>query len=181
MARGVHGNARGHDVTTFGPDITHKFCEREGIDVIIRSHQYVPEGYKVMHSGHLVTLFSARDYLQQSSRSASSKRLRNNAVSFDSLICALILINVRTRQVTLVRWLIPPEITAGSSPGRARRVWRVAHSIQSATSSGPVAGHSASGCTPVAFLGSACSCSNSQDAVVHPNRRRSSGKPSRSK
>ena len=81
MARGVHGNSRGHDVATFGPDITDKFCNREGIDVIIRSHQYVPEGYKVMHSGHLITLFSARDYLQQGSRTTVPRHLRNNCVS----------------------------------------------------------------------------------------------------
>ena len=66
MARGVHGNPRGDGVATFGPDVTERFCERENLDLIIRSHQYVPEGYKIMHSGHLITLFSARDYLEQS-------------------------------------------------------------------------------------------------------------------
>ena len=69
MARGVHGNPRGANIATFGPDITEKFCQRENLDVIVRSHQYVLEGFKCMHSGHLITLFSARDYLQQASRS----------------------------------------------------------------------------------------------------------------
>mmetsp|Transcript_1433 Transcript_1433/g.2323 ORF Transcript_1433/g.2323 Transcript_1433/m.2323 type:complete len:229 (+) Transcript_1433:300-986(+) len=79
MARGVHGNPRGEDVATFGPDITQLFCARENIDLIVRSHQYVPEGYKVMHSGHLITLFSARDYLQQGARRAVASSLRNHA------------------------------------------------------------------------------------------------------
>ena len=30
--------------------------------MIIRSHQYVPCGCKVMHSGRLLTIFSARNY-----------------------------------------------------------------------------------------------------------------------
>lgn len=77
MARGVHGNSRGHGIPTFGPDVTEKFCERENLDVIVRSHQYVAEGYKCMHSGHLITLFSARDYLQQASRYRKSNQEYN--------------------------------------------------------------------------------------------------------
>ena len=81
MARGVHGNPRGDDVATFGPDVTERFCEREMIDLVIRSHQYVPEGYKVMHSGHLITLFSARDYLEQH-RFCASFRLFATVLAF---------------------------------------------------------------------------------------------------
>ena len=29
---------------------------------VVRSHQYVRHGYKVMHGGRLITLFSARNY-----------------------------------------------------------------------------------------------------------------------
>jgi len=67
MYKGVHENPeRGDDkVHLFGPDITEQFCQREGINVIVRSHQYVPQGYKVMHGGHMITLFSARNYVGQ--------------------------------------------------------------------------------------------------------------------
>lgn len=54
-----HGVGR---VVGFGPDVTLRFCEREGVRLVIRSHQFVPEGAKFMHGGHLVTLFSARNY-----------------------------------------------------------------------------------------------------------------------
>jgi len=65
MRKGVHENdERGSGVVEFGPDITRAFCEREGISVVIRSHQYVRHGYKVMHGGHLITLFSARNYFE---------------------------------------------------------------------------------------------------------------------
>jgi len=65
MRKGVHDNDRGGGIVEFGPDITRAFCEREGISVVIRSHQYVRHGYKVMHSGRLITLFSARNYFEE--------------------------------------------------------------------------------------------------------------------
>jgi hypothetical protein len=79
MPSQVHGNPRGSDVATFGPDISRGFCQREGVDIIIRSHQYVPEGYKIMHGGRLITLFSARDYLQQALLIPVPREMRNNA------------------------------------------------------------------------------------------------------
>lgn len=67
MMKGVHQNfERGDEFTQikrFGPDITEMFCAREGISMIVRSHQYVRQGYKVMHHGHLITLFSSRNYM----------------------------------------------------------------------------------------------------------------------
>jgi len=47
----------------FTPYITQKFCEREGVQLVVRSHQYVRDGVKFMHGGRLATLFSARNYL----------------------------------------------------------------------------------------------------------------------
>ncbi|KAH8097611.1 phosphoprotein phosphatase [Aureococcus anophagefferens] len=66
MRRGVHnsprGAVRGGKIVTFGPDVTEKFCDDNAVDVVVRSHQYVRHGYKYMHGGRLVTLFSARNY-----------------------------------------------------------------------------------------------------------------------
>ena len=48
--------------------------------MIIRAHQFVDHGYKIMHGGQLVTVFSARNYLgtcskeQQSSLDSHSTR-----------------------------------------------------------------------------------------------------------
>jgi hypothetical protein len=64
---GVHGNERDDmrgDIKKFDMNITKGFCAREGISLIIRGHQYVPEGYRIMHSGHLITVFSARNYFR---------------------------------------------------------------------------------------------------------------------
>ncbi|KAJ1456934.1 Metallo-dependent phosphatase-like protein [Pelagophyceae sp. CCMP2097] len=62
MRRGVHANLRGGNICTFGADVTRGFCLRNSVDVIVRSHQYVRLGYKYMHGGRLITLFSARNY-----------------------------------------------------------------------------------------------------------------------
>lgn len=62
MRRGVHNSPRGGKIVTFGPDVTEKFCDDNAVDVVVRSHQYVRHGYKYMHGGRLVTLFSARNY-----------------------------------------------------------------------------------------------------------------------
>ena len=71
MAWGVHHNRQRdpnfnflHVMKRFGPDVTEAFCAREGVQLIIRSHQFVTEGVKFMHSGRLVTVFSARNYLK---------------------------------------------------------------------------------------------------------------------
>ena len=62
MRRGVHGSDRGENIPEFGADVTAAFCEANGLSLVIRSHQYVRMGYKVMHGGRLITLFSARNY-----------------------------------------------------------------------------------------------------------------------
>ena len=65
MHRGVHFNARGADIPLFGPDVTAAFCKKNKIQMIVRSHQFVPEGVKFMHGERLATLFSARNYFEQ--------------------------------------------------------------------------------------------------------------------
>ncbi len=62
MRRGVHASDRGTNIPEFGPDVTEAFCTANDVSLIVRSHQYVRQGYKVMHGGRLVTLFSARNY-----------------------------------------------------------------------------------------------------------------------
>lgn len=46
----------------FGPDVTKRFCEKNGLEAIIRSHEVRMEGYEVEHDGRCVTVFSAPKY-----------------------------------------------------------------------------------------------------------------------
>ncbi|KAJ2782323.1 Palmitoyl-protein thioesterase 1 [Coemansia javaensis] len=46
----------------YGPDVTREFCEKNGLTMVIRSHQQVDEGYEIAHNGQMVTVFSAPNY-----------------------------------------------------------------------------------------------------------------------
>ncbi|KAI9710390.1 MAG: hypothetical protein M1828_002178 [Chrysothrix sp. TS-e1954] len=46
----------------FGPDVTKRFCENNGLEAIIRSHEVRMDGYEVEHDSRLVTVFSAPKY-----------------------------------------------------------------------------------------------------------------------
>jgi serine/threonine-protein phosphatase 5 len=46
----------------FGPDVTKKFCEKNNLEAIIRSHEVRMEGYEVEHDGRCITVFSAPKY-----------------------------------------------------------------------------------------------------------------------
>jgi serine/threonine-protein phosphatase 5 len=62
--RGLAPSPRG--VTScFGPDITDKFCRTNHIELIIRSHQVMEQGYAVQHGGKCITVFSAPNYMEQ--------------------------------------------------------------------------------------------------------------------
>lgn len=39
----------------FGPDVTKRFCEANGLDAVIRSHEVRMEGYEVEHDGRCIT------------------------------------------------------------------------------------------------------------------------------
>ncbi|TVY46517.1 Serine/threonine-protein phosphatase T [Lachnellula cervina] len=46
----------------FGPDVTKRFCDNNGLDAIIRSHEVRMEGYEEEHGGKCITVFSAPKY-----------------------------------------------------------------------------------------------------------------------
>ena len=46
----------------FGPDVTERFCALNGVSLVVRSHECVPEGFLFMHRDHLLTVFSASRY-----------------------------------------------------------------------------------------------------------------------
>lgn len=58
---GFQSNDRGVSYT-FGPDIVADFLERNNLDLIVRAHQVVEEGYEFFGDRTLVTVFSAPNY-----------------------------------------------------------------------------------------------------------------------
>ena len=55
----------------FGPDVTKRFCENNGITAIIRSHEVRQEGYAVEQGGLCITVFSAPNYCDQTGNKVS--------------------------------------------------------------------------------------------------------------
>jgi len=50
---------------SFGPDVTANFLSRNGLKMVVRSHEVKDEGYEVEANGQLVTIFSAPNYCDQ--------------------------------------------------------------------------------------------------------------------
>ncbi|KAF3935689.1 hypothetical protein ABW19_dt0207594 [Dactylella cylindrospora] len=46
----------------FGPDVTKRFCERNGLEAVIRSHEVRMGGFEREHDGRCITVFSAPNY-----------------------------------------------------------------------------------------------------------------------
>lgn len=46
----------------FGPDVSKRFCEANGLKAVIRSHEVRDQGYEVEHDGYCITVFSAPNY-----------------------------------------------------------------------------------------------------------------------
>lgn len=44
------------------PDIVEAFCERNNLDMIIRGHECVMDGFERFAQGRLMTVFSAPNY-----------------------------------------------------------------------------------------------------------------------
>eukprot|EP00931_Biecheleriopsis_adriatica_P064626 TRINITY_DN39377_c0_g1_i1.p1 TRINITY_DN39377_c0_g1~~TRINITY_DN39377_c0_g1_i1.p1 ORF type:complete len:680 (+),score=110.47 TRINITY_DN39377_c0_g1_i1:226-2040(+) len=69
---GVHPSPRGEKAMKFSWNVTKTFCARNGIALIIRSHESKQDsrGFEVMHSNMLLRVFSARDYEDHDNDSA---------------------------------------------------------------------------------------------------------------
>ncbi|KAF8463589.1 Metallo-dependent phosphatase-like protein [Kalaharituber pfeilii] len=62
----------------FGPDVTEKFCEKNGLKAIIRSHEVRMGGYEVEHDGRCITVFSAPNYVDTSNNAGAYINVDSN-------------------------------------------------------------------------------------------------------
>lgn len=60
---------------TFDDTVADRFCEANGLDLIVRGHQITNEmhrnGYQFSQGGRILTLFTASDYLRTSNTGAT--------------------------------------------------------------------------------------------------------------
>merc|ERR1711988_19669 len=67
---------------TYGPDVLTKFNQRMGLDLIVRAHQVVEDGYDFFANRQLVTLFSAPGYCGEFDNAAAMLSLS------DDMLCS---------------------------------------------------------------------------------------------
>jgi serine/threonine-protein phosphatase PP1 catalytic subunit len=64
----------------FGSDVVMNFTKRQGLDLIIRAHQVVEEGYEFFANRRLVTVFSAPNYCDEFDNSAGILTINENLI-----------------------------------------------------------------------------------------------------
>merc|ERR1712118_282865 len=75
--RGWCENDRGVGFS-FGPDALTNFNQRFGLDLIVRAHQVVEDGYEFFANRQLVTLFSAPNYCGEFDNAAALLELSDD-------------------------------------------------------------------------------------------------------
>ncbi|THH21332.1 hypothetical protein EW146_g180 [Bondarzewia mesenterica] len=59
----------------FGPDVTRRWCELNGVTGILRSHEVRQDGYAIEHNGLCTTVFSAPNYVDQAGNKGAFVRI----------------------------------------------------------------------------------------------------------
>nr|CAB3463896.1 unnamed protein product [Digitaria exilis] len=111
---GLRPNARGPGLVTFGPDRVTEFCKRNKLQLIIRAHECVMDGFERFAHGQLITLFSATNYCGTA----------NNAGAILVVGRGLVVVP------KLIHPLPPPVNSPESSPERGDATWMQELNIQ---------------------------------------------------
>ena len=74
----------------FGADVTARFLDNNGLDLLVRSHEVKDEGYEVDHNGRCITVFSAPNYVDSAENKAAFIKfklpdLKPDVVQFDAV------------------------------------------------------------------------------------------------
>ncbi|KAI0565127.1 Protein-serine/threonine phosphatase [Gracilaria domingensis] len=62
----------------FGPDVTNRFLDLNGLDIVVRSHEMKDAGYEVSANGRLITIFSAPNYCDQMGNQGAFIRFKSD-------------------------------------------------------------------------------------------------------
>jgi len=72
----------------FGGDVSEKFCQCNGLDLISRAHQLIMEGFSWIHDQRVVTIFSAPNYCYRCGNQAAimvlDENMQSQFIQFDT-------------------------------------------------------------------------------------------------
>eukprot|EP00887_Chlorella_sp_A99_P006383 scaffold3.g6383.t1 len=83
---GVQPSPRGPGLVTFGPDRVMEFCRANDLQMIVRAHECVMDGFERFAQGHLITLFSATNYCGTANNAGAILVLGRDMVMVPKLI-----------------------------------------------------------------------------------------------
>lgn len=83
---GVQASPRGPGLVTFGPDRVKEFCKNNSLQMIVRAHECVMDGFERFAQGHLITLFSATNYCGTANNAGAILVMGRNLVLVPKLI-----------------------------------------------------------------------------------------------
>lgn len=84
--QGVRPSPRGPGLVTFGPDRVKDFCWVNNLQLIVRAHECVMDGFERFAQGHLITLFSATNYCGTANNAGAILVLGRDLVMVPKLI-----------------------------------------------------------------------------------------------
>lgn len=84
--QGVRPSPRGPGLVTFGPDRVKDFCWVNSLQLIVRAHECVMDGFERFAQGHLITLFSATNYCGTANNAGAILVLGRDLVMVPKLI-----------------------------------------------------------------------------------------------
>uniref|UniRef100_A0A669QLX5 Serine/threonine-protein phosphatase n=1 Tax=Phasianus colchicus TaxID=9054 RepID=A0A669QLX5_PHACC len=64
----------------FGPDTTDQLLKKHNLKMLIRSHEFKPDGYDLAHDGKVITIFSASNYYEEGSNRGAYIRMNPDLV-----------------------------------------------------------------------------------------------------
>ncbi len=79
---GLNFSEKRRGALAFGPDICHEFLRKNGLDMIIRAHTELEEGYQWWFDRRLLSIFSIPDYCGRKGRGAFAVMEKGNIETF---------------------------------------------------------------------------------------------------
>lgn len=88
----------------FGEDVTKAFLERNGLELLVRSHEVKDEGFEVDHGGCCITVFSAPNYCDQMGNKGAFIRFEHDMVPHMTSFAAVVSSGRKPSPPRLIRW-----------------------------------------------------------------------------